>query len=137
MADTAVVTAGGGTATSNAHTFGVNSVSAVLIARGNNGGTPAAGDTLTIKILETVGDTKAQPDVSDDFTTVDNAVPVAVLDTNASNPSVSQGVGIYGENKAIQMHAINDASANSITVSGQIVELDKDGNKTTSQIDWP
>lgn len=128
--------AAAGNAESDVHTMQVDSVSAVLIIKADNDGTPASDDTLTCKLLETVGDTDTEADTVDDYTTVDNAVPVAVLDTNSNDPSTSQAISLPGEIKALKIRADNDSAGRAITVSSQIVELDKDGTKLKTQITW-
>jgi hypothetical protein len=109
------------TATSDEVSIDATSVARELYVKADNGGTPAAGDTIEIRILANAGDPDADADSADEFGTSENAVVVAVLDTNAEDPVVYGPIPIpFGQ--SFKVHVTNNAASNSITVSAQMNE---------------
>lgn len=111
----------GGTQTSDEVLVSETSVSRELMIKVDNGGTPAPGDTIEIRLLMNAGDPDADPDSADEFGTSGNADVLAVLDTNAEDPVIYGPVPVpFGE--SFKVHATSNAASNSITVSAQMYE---------------
>lgn len=111
----------GSTATSDEVAIDATSIERELYVKADNGGTPASGDTVEIRILVNAGDPDADADSADEFGTPENAVVVAVLDTNAEDPVVYGPIRIpFGQ--SYKVHATNNSAGRSITVSAQMNE---------------
>lgn len=116
-----IAVAAAGNSTSDAQAISDNAVSAGLVIKADNAGTPASGDELSVKILYTHGDPDADPDVADEYDTAANAGIVAVLDTNAEDPVVVS-IPIAVAATGFKVYVSNGAASNSLTVSAQYVE---------------
>lgn len=130
----------GGNATSDAITVSTAISSKLVVERyvllkADNGGTPASGDTVDFYLLTEIGDPDADPDSVDEFTTAGHGLFLYQLDTNTEDPAISPVVAIPSCDSA-KIYAVNNAASNSITVSGQMLEVDEDGAGTKTQITW-
>lgn len=114
------VTAGGNN-TSDAVTLSTTAVSASVQVKADNNGTPAAGDTINVKAIYSLGDPDADPDSSDEDDTAGHAQPLGQLDTNTDEPAIFTRV-INHDAKTVKIRVESDAASNAITVSFQIRE---------------
>ena len=110
----ASVTAGG-TDTSDTEDFNTAAVDAMLTVSANNGGTPAAGDTMDVYILFETGATVG-------FDTAGSAMYLGTLDTNTEDPA-TRTWRIPTAASHFQVYVVNNAASNSITPSAQWVEV--------------
>lgn len=134
MANSKSVSAGG-TATSDALTIPADVVQIAIESKADNDGTPASGDTITMRLLATLGDPDADPDSADEYATSNATSPLCVLDTFGADPSINvAGVSIVPS--AIKLHATNASAGRAITVSAQAYYLKKDGSRSAAQIAW-
>lgn len=115
----------GSSGTSDSFSIAVDNGGLSITLKGDNGGTPAAGDTVDFYILLHNGDPDADADVSDEYASADSTHGryLGTIDTNVTDPAiivvdfrtVAQGGKIYAE---------NNAASNSITVSAQFSLMD-------------
>lgn len=115
----------GSTGTSDAFTIPVDNGGLSITFKGDNAGTPAAGDTVDFYVLLHNGDPDADADVADEYASADSthARYLGTIDTNITDPAltvvdfrtVAQGGKIYAE---------NNAATNSVTVSAQLSVMD-------------
>jgi len=87
-----------------------------VTVKADNGGTPASGDVVEVRILYTNGDTDAEADSADEYDDPDSVPPV-LLDTYQTDPAVVTLPLMVA--KAYKVHAVSQAASNSITVSAQ------------------
>lgn len=127
--------AAGANKDSDAMAMPANAVDAELIVKADNDGVPAAGDELTVRLLGSTGDPDADPDSADEFTSPVTAVPVAILDTNAEDPAISNPIPIPASLKAYKVRGEN-GGASGITVSAQLRVTKDDGTTAIQQVTW-
>lgn len=109
----------GGNATSEAGTFATDSFEAMLTCKADNGGTPAAGDTVDFYLLYTTGDPDGAS--TDEYDTNMQGTYLCTLDTNADDPA-QKTVRVSPVAKGFKVYAVNNASSNSITVAAELYE---------------
>ena len=91
-----------------------------ITLKADNGGTPASGDIVTFKILQSCGDPDGAS--SDEYDTPGHATVLAALDTNVEDPAI-RTVMIPASIKNFKLRAENGASSNSITVSAKVGDI--------------
>jgi len=106
----------GGNATSDAESINGAMTAGSVTVKADNGGTPASGDVVEVRILYTNGDTDAEADSADEYDDPDSVPPV-LLDTYQTDPAVVTLPLMVA--KAYKVHAVSQAASNSITVSAQ------------------
>jgi len=108
--------AAGGNATSDAKTIDGAMTAGSVTIKADNGGTPASGDILEVRILYTNGDPDAEADSADEY---DNrgSVPPVLLDTYDADPAIVTLPLMVA--KSYKIDAVSQAASNSITVSAQ------------------
>lgn len=109
----------GSNATSDAATLDTASIQASLTVKADNGGTPAAGDTVDVYVLYSTGDPDGAS--TDEYDTPAPHNRVLTLDTNTNNPDQCT-IPISPCAKALKVYVENNASSNSITVSAALYE---------------
>lgn len=130
--------AAAGNATSDLITPDADAVAANLIVKADNDGTPAADDDIEVYILSSTGDPDADPDSVDEFTTTGHARIRAVLETDVEDPAISDviSVPLPITGGGLKVYCKNLSAGRAITVSGQIVEQNVNGNITERQVTW-
>lgn len=111
--------AAGGTESSDLISVNQNAVAGLLVVKADNEGTPAAGDTIDVYILENAGDPDGSG--SDEFSTPGHARFIGELDTNVEDPAILAR-DIPMSAKSLKLYVESNASSNSITVSACIYE---------------
>lgn len=107
-------------ATSDEITFTAGTVfQAKIQLKADNNGTPASGDTVDFYLLESHGDPDGAS--TDEFDTTTQGQHLATLDTNSDDPAITTVV-VPGPFYKAKIYAVNNASANGITVSALIQE---------------
>ena len=111
----------GSNQTSDAITMTADVKAASIQCKADNGGTPAAGDTLDFYILYTNGDPDGTG--SDEYDTGDNtnAELLCRLDTN-STATMLKTVPIQVGSKGFKVYVESNAASNSITASATLYE---------------
>lgn len=93
---------------------------ASIALKADNAGTPAAGDTVTFKLLMSMGDTDGTG--GDEFDDPEIAYFLIELDTNTVDP-IQRSVPMPPMPiKKIKIEATNNAASNTMTVSALILE---------------
>ena len=110
--------AAGNNATSDVFAFSTNGSFAHIRLKADNNGTPAAGDTVSFFLLLTCGDPDG--DGADEYDTVNHAIPLGTLDTNAEDPAL-RTVNCPMV-KGGKLYAVNNSAGRVITVSACILE---------------
>lgn len=105
-------------ATSDVFTFSTDSSFGHIQIKADNDGAVAAGDTVDFFLLLSCGD----PDGAgaDEYDTVNHALPLGTLDTNAEDPAlrtVNCPIVLGG-----RLYAVNNSAGRAITVSACILE---------------
>jgi hypothetical protein len=97
-----------------------NCIGLQIELKANNGGTPASGDTVDFYLLQQLGNVDGGGAIYD---TVKHAQFLGRLDTNLENPAqITLAINPTVAN--LELYAVNNASSNSITVSGGVLEKD-------------
>jgi hypothetical protein len=128
--------AAGGNAESDAMSMPSNTVDAELVVKADNDGTPASGDELTVRLLGTTGDTDADPDSTDEYTSSGHANPVAILDTNVEDPAISNPIPVPPSLKGYKVRGENGSGGRAITASAQLRVTKDDGTTSIQQVTW-
>jgi hypothetical protein len=129
--------AAAGNATSDLVTLGATVVSATLMVKADNDGTPAAGDDIHVKLLISTGDPDADADTTDEFTTVLHAAVRKILETDLEDPAISGPIAIpLPLSSDFKVYCTNESAGRAITVSAQVVEQSVAGVKTETQVTW-
>ena len=116
--DTQSVSAGGDEESDDIE-LDVTCFSARIMVKADNASTPASGDEVEVRWVESMGDPDADPDSTDEFTV--NGVLLGILDTNADDPAIESFQLPIPQDKA-KLRCVSRAASNSITVSAEIVE---------------
>jgi hypothetical protein len=118
-ASSSVSVSAGGNQTSDVATIDQTCFQATIMLKADNGGTPAAGDTVSFYLLASLGD----PDGAStaEYGTTVQDIPLGTLDTNADDPAIMT-VTIPMPLVTCKVYAVSGASSNSITVSATILE---------------
>lgn len=106
----------GGNATSDAETIDGAMTAGSVTIKADNGGTPADGDIIEVRILYTNGDPDAEADSADEYDDRDSVPPV-LLDTYETDPAIVTLPLMQA--KAYKIDVLSQAASNSITVSAQ------------------
>lgn len=127
----------GNDATSDLIMPDADAVSAQLMVKAKNDGAPAAGDDIGVHLLISTGDPDADPDTTNEFTTVGHADVKATLETDVEDPAISNAISIpLPMTGGYKVYCKNLSAGRAITVSGQVVEQDVGGNITKRQVAW-
>jgi len=114
--------AAAGNATSDAFTIDAACIRLSAMCYGDNGGTPASGDTATFYLLPTLGDPLNDPDSSDVYATTTQGILLGVIDTFITDPAAIV-VEVNAAIKGGKIYAVNNiAATRAIVVSVQFFQ---------------
>lgn len=133
MANSKSISAGGN-ATSDEFAPPATAVEGLLVIKADAAGQD--DEILTCKLLTGVGDTDADPDSADEFTTSGHANTIAVLETFSEDPAISHGILISGAASGYKIYASNGGATYAVTVSAQVRWILVDATYSETQVAW-
>jgi hypothetical protein len=115
--------AAGATDASDSETSSASEVMFAGVAKVDNAGTPAAGDTYDFYVLKTFGDPDADPDSADEYPSPSQREFLCQLDTNATDPCVGNVqfslVGVQGYKFEVDSNA--GTNSGTVSIGGQVI----------------